>query len=139
VASAPGQRHNRDVAALHPSRGGPLDLQDAWLPVADVRCRTCLHPWRELIEDLADGGTSPAAIVAMLGARGISAPGKDSIRSHQRRHRASRAVMRRVHDGLEVLDRHAEYLPGALTSNGSPADVPQEPGTSPADELLVPA
>jgi hypothetical protein len=80
------------------------------MPVADVRCRTCLHPWRGLIEDLLDGGTRAPAIVRMLEARGISPPGKDSIRGHQQRHRAGPAVVRRVRDGLELLDRHAERL-----------------------------
>ncbi len=98
-----------------------------------------MHPWRELIEDLADGGTSPAAIVVILGARGISAPGKDSIRSHQRRHRASRAVMCRVRDGMEMLDRHAESLSATGSSrhagDRSPPYDPQIPAASSAPTL----
>jgi hypothetical protein len=79
-----------------------------------------MHPWRQLIEDLADGGTSPAAIVAMLAARRISAPGKVSIRGHQARHQASRALMRRVSEGLDALDRHAERLPTLEVLSGIP-------------------
>jgi hypothetical protein len=108
------------------------------MPVADRRCHTCTHPFRQLIEDLADGRTPPKVIVDMLAAREITAPGRDSIRGHQRRHRASPAVVRRVSQGLEVLDRHAQRLPGPV-SDGSPLDVLPMPGTSPADQLLIPA
>ena len=93
---------------------------------------------RQLIEDLADGHTPPQVIVDMLAARGVTAPGRDSIRGHQRRHRASPAVARRVSQGLELLDRHAERFPG-LVSDGSPPDVLPVPAVSPAGEPLVPA
>ncbi len=117
-------------------------------PVGHPRCATCAHRFRGLMEDLADGGTSPAVIIRILDSRGESAPGADSIRNHMRRHRASAAVVARVTAGIEALDhsassnfrlRDAERRRAAGSPAAAPADDPQVPAMSPAPPLLVPA
>ncbi len=117
-------------------------------PVADVRCMTCMHPHRELIEAHLDAGTRPPMIVRILESRGIPSPGEDSIRNHGRRHRVAPAQARRVREATQRLDRHAEALDtlrhlweetARHMADGSPAHVLPVPASSPADERLVSA
>ena len=111
-------------------------------PVGHPRCVTCAHRFRGLMEDLADGGTSPAVIIRILDSRGENAPGADSIRNHMRRHRASGALVVRVTADVEVLNevasanfrpREAERRKAAR----SRADDPQVPAMSPAPPLRL--
>ena len=141
---------------MRDNRGRPATLRGPrpgsnWYPVADVRCGTCVHRYRGLIEALLDGGTSPSAVAGILRDRGEPTPGRDSIRNHRDKHRASPAVVRRVQHEMELLDQMAQLnrefdarwaeveARRQQEVAESPPYILQVPAGSPASQLPVPA